>query len=490
LWRKARRRAGDGLTASVVHYHAVIRLDLPGEDYLPPPGYFSTDLLRDAIGLAAAAVTLPVHPGPDTGTPLLRLRFGARVDIKPIRPADDLPGTGRELSVQAVGNYIAKYATKTLGTPGLLDRPITTRLDLDTLKCAAHYRRMVVAGWELGAGRLTPGLHSTPLCRWAHQLGHGGHFLTKLPLLGDVRSPAPRPRGPPPRPPLPARPARPVGTPARRSRRPHHPHLDLRRIPAHLSGAARRRSRTAPRWSVRLALDRINLAEAMITVNQQVVIVGRRPALAASKTSSSLRDVPMPRFLHDAVIAHAERFAIDQGGELFRTPRGGASAPWLLQPRDLEASYRRGRAALRTTFHDSRHTFASTALAGGVPISEVSRWLGHKSITTTVDLYGHLVPEASGRARDALDRAFGPDHTSQWLQMCPECALPTTALDGSAGSADWAAGELACRPGSVIGGFLTCADAAIGLWPADTSTGCYRTFAMASGCHVRQMCAS
>jgi hypothetical protein len=34
------------------------------------------------------------------------------------------------------------------------------------------------------------------------------------------------------------------------------------------------------------------------------------------------------------------------------------------------------------------------------------RWLGHKSITTTVDLYGHLVPEASGRARDALDRAF------------------------------------------------------------------------------------
>jgi len=60
-----------------------------------------------------------------------------------------------------------------------------------------------------------------------------------------------------------------------------------------------------------------------------------------------------------------------------------------------------------TTFHDLRHGFASTALAEGVPISEVSRWLGHKSITTTVDLYGHLVPEATGRARDALDGAFG-----------------------------------------------------------------------------------
>jgi hypothetical protein len=35
--------------------------------------------------------------------------------------------------------------------------------------------------------------------------------------------------------------------------------------------------------------------------------------------------------------------------------------------------------------------------------------VGHKSITTTVDLCGHLVPEAStrARARDALDKAFG-----------------------------------------------------------------------------------
>ena len=71
-----------------------------------------------------------------------------------------------------------------------------------------------------------------------------------------------------------------------------------------------------------------------------------------------------------------------------------------------------------TTFHDLRHPFASTALAEGVPISEVSRWLGHRSITTTVDLYRHLVPEATGRARDALDRAFGraQPHVPR---MCP-----------------------------------------------------------------------
>ncbi|WP_310722699.1 tyrosine-type recombinase/integrase [Streptomyces sp. N2A] len=40
------------------------------------------------------------------------------------------------------------------------------------------------------------------------------------------------------------------------------------------------------------------------------------------------------------------------------------------------------------TPHTLRHFFASTALAHGVPVHEVSRWLGHTSIKTTVDLYG------------------------------------------------------------------------------------------------------
>jgi integrase len=45
-----------------------------------------------------------------------------------------------------------------------------------------------------------------------------------------------------------------------------------------------------------LALDRIDAAAEMITINQQVIIVDRRPVLPPPKTSASLRDVPMPRF--------------------------------------------------------------------------------------------------------------------------------------------------------------------------------------------------
>ncbi|MFJ4203576.1 tyrosine-type recombinase/integrase [Streptomyces sviceus] len=60
------------------------------------------------------------------------------------------------------------------------------------------------------------------------------------------------------------------------------------------------------------------------------------------------------------------------------------------------------------TPHSLRHFFASTALANGIPIHEVSRWLGHKSIKTTVDIYGHLVPGAWHRCREVMQNAMRP----------------------------------------------------------------------------------
>ncbi len=56
--------------------------------------------------------------------------------------------------------------------------------------------------------------------------------------------------------------------------------------------------------------------------------------------------------------------------------------------------------------------FASTALSHGVPIHEVSRWLGHRSVKTTIDIYGHLLPSAWDRCRvvlqSALQQTFRP----------------------------------------------------------------------------------
>lgn len=43
-------------------------------------------------------------------------------------------------------------------------------------------------------------------------------------------------------------------------------------------------------------------------------------------------------------------------------------------------------------FHDLRHTHVAWLIAGGAPLPHIQARLGHESITTTIDTYGHLLP--------------------------------------------------------------------------------------------------
>jgi hypothetical protein len=156
----------------VVHYHAVIRLDAPADDYHLPPGRYTAALLAGAIGQAAAAVTLTTSPP----GPAIRLGFGEQTDARIIREGHPLASGGQALDAIAVANYIAKYATKTLTAPGLPDGKLRTLFDIRTLRCSAHYRQLITTCWQLAAKRQT----GDPRLRlWAHMLGYGGHFLTK-----------------------------------------------------------------------------------------------------------------------------------------------------------------------------------------------------------------------------------------------------------------------------------------------------------------------
>lgn len=55
------------------------------------------------------------------------------------------------------------------------------------------------------------------------------------------------------------------------------------------------------------------------------------------------------------------------------------------------------------TPHDLRHTHASWLIAAGVPLPVIQARLGHETITTTVDTYGHLAIDADANAADLLD---------------------------------------------------------------------------------------
>ena len=63
--------------------------------------------------------------------------------------------------------------------------------------------------------------------------------------------------------------------------------------------------------------------------------------------------------------------------------------------------------------HECRHTFASLMIAAGVNAKALSTYMGHSSITITLDRYGHLMPGneqgSAGLLNDYLKSALPRD---------------------------------------------------------------------------------
>ncbi len=76
------------------------------------------------------------------------------------------------------------------------------------------------------------------------------------------------------------------------------------------------------------------------------------------------------------------------------------------------------RLTKRPRIHDLRHTHASWLIAQGVPLPVIQYRLGHESIKTTVDVYGHLAEGALALAAEATSAAFD-DHRPTPIEQSP-----------------------------------------------------------------------
>jgi integrase len=79
-------------------------------------------------------------------------------------------------------------------------------------------------------------------------------------------------------------------------------------------------------------------------------------------------------------------------------------------------------------FHDLRHFFASMLIENGENPKYIQDQVGHASITTTFDTYGHLMPQAKQEASRKLERAlFGKKaNVRTLLERSPEKQIPET----------------------------------------------------------------
>jgi integrase len=72
------------------------------------------------------------------------------------------------------------------------------------------------------------------------------------------------------------------------------------------------------------------------------------------------------------------------------------------------------------TLHECRHTFASLMIDAGVNAKALSTYMGHSTISITMDRYGHLMPGNEAEAVGLLDAYMARADTAARLAQLPE----------------------------------------------------------------------
>jgi integrase len=182
---------------------------------------------------------------------------------------------------------------------------------------------------------------------------------------------------------------------------------------------------TGLRQGEALGLAWSDLTDATLTVRRALARGWNgRPTLGVPKSDRSRRTIALPAVARDALERRrarqeADRQAAgtawqDRDGLVFTDAVGRPLEGRLVTPALHVALVRAGLPTIRC--HDLRHTCATLQLAAGVPLSTISRTLGHSSIAVTANVYAAVTPDLRREAADAMDRALAPGERPQEAQ--------------------------------------------------------------------------
>lgn len=145
-----------------------------------------------------------------------------------------------------------------------------------------------------------------------------------------------------------------------------------------------------------LTLNDIDLEEGIITVNKTYQRVGREDVISTPKTPSSVRKVSMPAFLCDELREYVDMlYELEPDQRIFQITKSTLTKNF--QSMTQEAGLK------RITVHGLRHSHVSLLISKKYDIFEVSKRIGHKSVKTTQDIYGHLFDEVQRTIANDLD---------------------------------------------------------------------------------------
>lgn len=148
------------------------------------------------------------------------------------------------------------------------------------------------------------------------------------------------------------------------------------------------------------------LMEDDVSLFKNTIMVRRAAVLGAMeepKTHAGRRTITMPAFLTKELSLHITKYP-PVNGLIFTSDSGG-----MLNSGIIHKPFHRACKAvgISARFHDLRHTSASLAILAGAHPKVIQVRLGHASIQTTLDVYGHLFDNLDSelaRRLDSLER--------------------------------------------------------------------------------------
>lgn len=181
----------------------------------------------------------------------------------------------------------------------------------------------------------------------------------------------------------------------------------LAEIPEHWRPLVEFLVASGARWSEATALKPgdVDRAHHTVRITRAWKRGGGGYRVGPPKTRRSVRTINVPASVLDK---------LDYTGDwLFANPgRGGRAAGGPVRAPNFRANVwwpatERAKLYPRPRIHDLRHTCASWLIQAGTPLPVIQRHLGHESIQTTVDVYGHLDRRSAQAAADAIAAALG-----------------------------------------------------------------------------------
>ena len=157
----------------------------------------------------------------------------------------------------------------------------------------------------------------------------------------------------------------------------------------------------------------VRIVDGLIRVERTMTDDG---TLKPPKTKAGMRTLAMPNKLKQAVIEHYEwqaSFLTDKQRRSDSTPLCCDVHGNAIRPRYMADQFKRlcKESGIELedgkSFHVLRHTFVSQQVASGVDIKSVQAYVGHASVSTTLDIYAHLMPGHGVAIASVSDELFG-----------------------------------------------------------------------------------